>query len=581
MTSPLEPHALPFNPPSYATLGIAITAFLLVLVYRLALPKPIPGIPYDAAAARSILGSMPQMNAFRKVNDNRLLLWFAKQAETNRWPISQFWFPFSKPSIILADYREVQDILLRRTKEFGRDHRTRDLFANTTPEFHVALLSEDPKYKINKSLVKDIMSPTFLQNVSSQQVYRKCTFLIDLWRFKLEAAKGIAFDASEDIFSALSDTITGAAYALNDDMSTVRQRSQYLRSFDGNIPLRIDEHGAVEFPDLPPLPYYEAFRILSDHQGDQQRAGFPALAHHFEMLTQPQLRWAYKTVHDFEAREIQKSIARVEADANNLTSALDYIVMRELQIATNEGRKPNFYQRRIFDEMSGYYMAGHETSATTVSWAVKFIAQHAEVQEKLRLALRTSFPAAVQENRQPTVTEIMKANVPYLMAVIDETLRMRPPFGIIAREALVDTVLLGHKIPKGTTIMMPSFGPSLHSPALPIPEEVRSESSRTKQWGHDWAPEDIHLFKPERWLKVDEEKAEVVHDPQAGPMQSFGLGPRQCFGKRLAYVQLRAFITLLVWNFKFHNVEGRWGLNDVAELVTSRPKYCYVKLEAV
>ncbi|KAI5918385.1 cytochrome P450 [Camillea tinctor] len=425
------------------------------------------------------------------------------------------------------------------------------------------------------------MSPTFLQNVSSPQVYRKCTFLIDLWKFKLDAAKGGVFDARDDIFSALSDTITGAAFALNDDMSTVRQRLQYLHSFNGNIPLETDQHGAIRFPEISPLPYYEAFRRLSDHQGDQAKAVFPRISHHLEMLTQPKLRWAYKVVHDFEARETQKSIIRVEGNDQALTSALDYLVMRELQNATNEGRKPDFYQRRFFDEMSGYYMAGHETSATTVSWAIKFISQNSEVQEKLRLELRTSFAAAVQENRQPTLVEIMKTDVPYLSAVIDETLRMRPPFAILSREALVDTVLLGHKIPKGTTVFMPSIGPSLHSPAMPISEERRSESSRKKQWDQDWTPEDIHLFKPERWLKVDEEKGMVMHDGQAGPMQSFGLGPRQCFGKRLAYIQIRTFITLLVWNIKFQNIDGLLGSNDVVELATSQPKHFYVKLEFV
>lgn len=173
----------------------------------------------------------------------------------------------------------------------------------------------------------------------------------------------------------------------------------------------------------------------------------------------------------------------------------------------------------------------------------------------------------------------MGTNVPYLLAVMDEALRMRPPFSLLSREAMVDTVLLGHPVPKGTTVFMPSIGPSYHSPTLPIPEHMRSESSREKQWDKDWNPDDVHLFNPDRWLAVDEEKGKITHDAQAGPMQSFGLGPRQCFGKRLGYVQIRILITLLVWNFELQPLEEPLNSFDALEFSTAQPKYCYIQLK--
>ncbi|KAK2049138.1 hypothetical protein LZ31DRAFT_549788 [Colletotrichum somersetense] len=69
---------------------------------------------------------------------------------------------------------------------------------------------------------------------------------------------------------------------------------------------------------------------------------------------------------------------------------------------------------------------------------------------------------------------------------------------------------------------------------MPIPKEVRSESCQ-KDGRQAWADEDIHLFKPERWLKTKEAGA-TVYDSSAGPMQSFGFGALQCFRKRLGYL---------------------------------------------
>lgn len=176
--------------------------------------------------------------------------------------------------------------------------------------------------------------------------------MIDLWKFKLEAAGDRPFNARDDIFSALSDMITGAAFALNEDMSTVKQRLYYLQSFDVNLQQNLGEYGDIVFPDITPLPYYNAFRILADHQGDQAKSLMPRLAHYYRMLADSTLSRAYKIVRDFEQTEIQKSIARLEADGNKgLTSALDFMVNREMEAATKEGRKPNFYQRRIFDEV--------------------------------------------------------------------------------------------------------------------------------------------------------------------------------------------------------------------------------------
>lgn len=153
---------------STTVISILIPAISIVAYafYIYLLPKPLPGIPYDKAATRSILGSLPSMESFRKTHHSNLIPWFSHEASRHNSPICQFWLgPFAKPDIILNDAREAQDILVRRAKEFGRSERVADIMQNVSPEFHVALLTEDPRYKRNKALVKDLMSPSFLEHV--------------------------------------------------------------------------------------------------------------------------------------------------------------------------------------------------------------------------------------------------------------------------------------------------------------------------------------------------------------------------------------------------------------------------------
>jgi cytochrome P450 len=206
------------------------------------------------------------------------------------------------------------------------------------------------------------------------------------------------------------------------------------------------------------------------------------------------------------------------------------------------------------------------------------MADNQKSQQKLRDALRDAYALAAKESRQPTSFEITKTNVPYLDAVIEESLRCAAPLPLTARTTKMDTVILGHKVPKGTTILFPADGPGLKMPAYPVDDALRSESSREKHRGGQWETEGIELFKPERWLKEDE-SGNVVYDSQAGPMLAFGLGPRGCFGKRLAYLEMRMVLALLVWNFEFKELDEPFNSHEAYDSITTMPKYCYVALE--
>lgn len=160
---------------------------------------------------------------------------------------------------------------------------------------------------------------------------------------------------------------------------------------------------------------------------------------------------------------------------------------------------------------------------------------------------------------------------------MEESLRVSSPLPATIRRATVDTVLLGRKIPKDTDVFIVVDGPSYRKPSIPVSDHLRSETSRTKHQYGSWDPEDIHVFKPERWLKTDEHGQEVF-DNRSGPMMAFSSGPRGCFGKRLAYLQLRIVLTLLVWNFEFHQLPQELASHDAVDHITTCPVKCFVAL---
>lgn len=216
---------------------------------------------------------------------------------------------------------------------------------------------------------------------------------------------------------------------------------------------------------------------------------------------------------------------------------------------------------------------------------MKYLTDDQRVQTLLREAFHAAYPQAKAEHRAPTVTEIIKAHVPYFDATLEEMMRHARPAPVTLRDALVDTQILGVHIPKGTTIGFLANGPSVLRPTLPLDEAKRTEGGRTyKQRVGTFDAADIAQFLPERWLRTQRAEGggeETVFDQNAGPAQAFGMGPRGCFGKRLSYVEMRIFYTLVIWEFKLLRLPEALAGHEEAVSMTRFPKHVYLKLEKV
>jgi hypothetical protein len=172
--------------------------------------------------------------------------------------------------------------------------------------------------------------------------------------------------------------------------------------------------------------------------------------------------------------------------------------------------------------------------ATTIQRAVKILAHHPYVQHRLHKELATGLPPPSE--RVATFEELSSTTrLPYLSAVTYEVLRVSHTVSVVARDAKCDTTILGHRIPKGTEVLLTIaytqlYESASHKAVSDALNPVRSKSSRKngRKYGY-WAEEDCSEFNPERWLTVD-----GAFNPSAGPWMPFALGFRGCFGRKLA-----------------------------------------------
>lgn len=146
-----------------AWISIAIITILYVL-YRRALPKPIPGIPHNELSARRLSGDGVPMLALQKAGKRPIDYWGHLCIEKQS-PIVQVFPPFSKPFVIIADCREAQDLLIQRKREVDQGSMNRMLWSGLIPTHFIGLESKHPVAQQSKHLVKDVMSTNYIATV--------------------------------------------------------------------------------------------------------------------------------------------------------------------------------------------------------------------------------------------------------------------------------------------------------------------------------------------------------------------------------------------------------------------------------
>ncbi|KAF2718396.1 cytochrome P450 78A3 [Polychaeton citri CBS 116435] len=217
-----------------------------------------------------------------------------------------------------------------------------------------------------------------------------------------------------------------------------------------------------------------------------------------------------------------------------------------LSVALESG---GFRDEELVNQMMTFLVAGHETTATSMIWALYFLCRNSEVQRKLREEVRKNITSLESEVDSNVIDSCQ-----YLHAVCAEVLRLRPPVSMTMREAACDTSIDGHFVPKGTTVVISPYAIN-GSPSL---------------WGDDAAE-----FKPERWLDSSGRANKRGSADSNYSFLTFLHGPRGCIGQRFAEAEFACI--LAAWVGKFDTVfeDGSPLISGEPEIkrgVTAKPK---------
>ncbi|KAI1746834.1 cytochrome P450 [Xylaria castorea] len=538
---------------------LVLLALALYLGRRAILPKPLAGIPYNRDAANRVIGDIPEMMGY-VLRTKRIFCWLTSlTARHDSVIIQAFIKPASLPWIVVTDPFEAQDILLRR-KEFDRSGFFGELIGGILPEQHIQFLSSDVRFKNSRNLINHLMAPTFISKVSAPEVYKSVHTLIKVWQAKCVMAKGRPFSAHYDITYAALDSIFASSFGLPEAESATYQRLEAVLQWEPEISSNVNE--PVTFPDSCIPETFAAVLTLAN--------------------SLPYMRKAAAIKDNYIRKKVEESVALIDRGNDEPHSALHSVLLREREVASKEARQPDYHKRAISDEFFGFMMAGHDTTATTVAWGIKMLTDNPDAQDRLRAALHAAFFQAFQEKRAPTYQELAKTQIPYLDAVIEEVLRHANTIAFVVRQALQDTTVLGHHIPKGTDVFLMANGAGYLEPNMDVSDTVGSPGARRsegKALTGTWNDKDIGAFRPERWLKTRPISNAVTFDSTSGPQLAFGLWPRGCFGKRLALQTLKVQFALIIWHFKLLLTPPQLSGYDAIQKFAREPTQCYVRLE--
>ncbi|WP_134672376.1 cytochrome P450 [Halorussus marinus] len=162
----------------------------------------------------------------------------------------------------------------------------------------------------------------------------------------------------------------------------------------------------------------------------------------------------------------------------------------------------------IRDQLITFLLAGHETTALALTYALFLLGTHPDEQARVADEIRDL-------DRPPALGD----DLPRTDRAIREAMRLYPPVPVVMREAVGDDAVAGCDVPAGALVLC-------------------------SQWATHRRPafyDDPEAFRPERW--IDDERPAYAYFP-------FGGGPRQCIGRRFALVEARLVLASVLRRFR-------------------------------
>jgi len=215
-----------------------------------------------------------------------------------------------------------------------------------------------------------------------------------------------------------------------------------------------------------------------------------------------------RTMHRMVSEAIE---ARRRDGPRGDSDLLDYMLAAE---DPNTGRRMN--ETDLLHNMQFFIVAGHETTALSLAWALHLLSHDSEAQARANAQARAALgdrPAGADD----------LPNAPYIEQVLEEAMRLYPPVGLLARNVLAPDQLYDRNIQPNDTVFLNIYAMHRHEMLWDEPEAFNP--------GH---------FAPE--AKKTRDRYQYL---------PFGAGPRVCVGANFAMMQAQIILTTLLARFNF------------------------------
>jgi averantin hydroxylase len=201
---------------------------------------------------------------------------------------------------------------------------------------------------------------------------------------------------------------------------------------------------------------------------------------------------------------------------------------------TADGQE-GFTLKELESTAQDFVFAGSETTASLLSATVYYLLRNPLVLDKLTHELRSAFA----KEEEITISSTNPSDLPYLDAVLTETIRINDPVPLFAPRVA----------PKGGDTIDGVY----------IPEGTRVHCAKIVAHRSEYNFARPHEFVPERWYPIGKGRpAEFENDNPHGVFQPFGYGARNCIGMNLAKAEMHLIVAKLIWRFDLSRPRMSW-----------------------
>lgn len=292
------------------------------------------------------------------------------------------------------------------------------------------------------------------------------------------------------------------------------------------LSLTLDVIGLMAFS----YPFKMVSRLIDPETDDSDLAAFrnvPLVVGKRSNL--PQFLWKHHKVSVEDMKVGSKKLRGIVSDviaskrkkmAEGTTEKLD--MLGRLLEATSGKAQVSFTEEELVDEIFTVFAGGSEPTANTIASCILALCQNPHVYSKLQAAIDKAYP---NPDDLPTWENIHE--IGYLNSALRETLRLYSVSGVISRVSTEPVSMMGYVIPSGTHFHV----------------NVREIHRNVEYW-----PDPLK-FDPERW-----ETGEI---PDPGTYLPFGHGPMNCIGQKIAMVEAKVVLSVLLKRFRFVLIPGQ------------------------